>query len=98
LTLYWRTGETPARPVVSASVVVPAVLVDKWETYNFESSVLDMRLDKEEVGIPSSVSPVSSKILYLKWNLVVRWWSSFFYVPIQYCTAVQKLFENSFHD
>ena len=37
-------------------------------------------------------------ILYLKWNLVVRWWSSFFYVPIQYCTAVQKLFENSFHD
>jgi hypothetical protein len=61
-TLYCKTGDTPARPVVSASVVEPAVLVDKWETYNFESSVLDMRLDNEEVGSPSSVSPVSSKM------------------------------------
>ena len=38
-----------------ASAETLAVFVDKWETYNFESSVLDMRLDKEEDATPEVV-------------------------------------------
>ena len=60
-TLYRRTGDTPTT-ALGTSAVIPVVFVDKWETYNFDSSVLEMRLDYEEVATPESIEPVSSKM------------------------------------
>jgi hypothetical protein len=51
-----------------------------------ESSIVS---SSSTVAVIRSICWTSQRILSIQWNLVVRWWSSFFYVPtyLQYSTV-----------
>ena len=54
-----------------------------------DSKFVDEHFRKEHIIDNYKKMNDGKKILYLKWNLVVRWWSSFFYVPTDVPTVLQ---------
>ena len=61
----------------------------KIDMEKIDSKFVDEHFRKEHIIDNYKKMNDGKKILYLKWNLVVRWWSSFFYVPTDVPTVLQ---------